>query len=183
MLKLIVKLPTQNFHTAVARGSMSGLLQGVGAECNATWWCHTCPEEEDVAEWCYSHWNLHGRSIMVTCEIINVHTYLTYPVHSFLDLVRYLFTIPGVRPFLSERISQDPLEKFIGCQRQRGRVHENPTVADFITNTQALRVVNTLAREMLQKAIAEAAREVTTHVILIYKLMNHYQNVKGQAEL
>ena len=71
-----------------------------------------------------------------------------YPVHSFVDLVRYLFTIPGVRSFLSERILQDPLEKFFGCQRQRGRVHENPTVADFITNTQALRVVNTLARDV-----------------------------------
>ena len=32
--------------------------------------------------------------------------------------------------FLSERISQDPLEKFFGCQRQRGRVNENPTVTE-----------------------------------------------------
>ena len=57
-----------------------------------------------------------------------------------MELVRYIFTFPGVRYFLSERICQDPLEKFFGCQRQRGRVNENPSVAEFVKNTQALRV-------------------------------------------
>ena len=49
-----------------------------------------------------------------------------------MELVRYLFTIPGLRYFLSERICQDPLEKFFGCQRQRGRVNENPSVSEFV---------------------------------------------------
>ena len=75
-------------------------------------------------------------------------SFFIHAVHSFVDLVRYLFTIPGVRSFLSERISQDPLEKFFGCQRQRGRVHENPNVAEFVTNTQALRVANVLSRDI-----------------------------------
>ena len=44
--------------------------------------------------------------------------------------------------FLSEKLNQDPLEKFFGCQRQRGRANENPTVAEFVKNTQALRVIN-----------------------------------------
>ena len=61
---------------------------------------------------------------------------------SFIDLVNYLFTLPGVKSFLSERISQDPLEKFFGLQRQRGRVNENPNVQEFCKNTQALRVIN-----------------------------------------
>lgn len=39
---------------------------------------------------------------------------------SFVELVRYIFTIPGVKAFLSECLCQDPLEKFFGCQRQRG---------------------------------------------------------------
>uniref|UniRef100_A0A1X7VAJ7 Transposable element P transposase-like RNase H C-terminal domain-containing protein n=1 Tax=Amphimedon queenslandica TaxID=400682 RepID=A0A1X7VAJ7_AMPQE len=47
---------------------------------------------------------------------------------SFINLVNYIFTIPGVNSFLSKRISQDPLEKYFGRQRQRGRVSENPTV-------------------------------------------------------
>ena len=63
-------------------------------------------------------------------------------VNSFVELVEFLFTIPGVKAFLSEKLCQDPLEKFFGCQRQRGRVNENPTAAQFYKNTQALRVVN-----------------------------------------
>ena len=65
-----------------------------------------------------------------------------------MELVRYLFTFPGVRYFLSERICQDPLEKFFGSQRQRGRVNENPSVAEFVKNTQALRVCGNLPTEV-----------------------------------
>ena len=59
-----------------------------------------------------------------------------------MELGEFLFTIPGVKAFLSEKSSQDPLEKFFGCQRQRGRVNENPSATQFYKNTQALRVVN-----------------------------------------
>ena len=48
------------------------------------------------------------------------------------------FTIPGVTAFLSEKLCQDPLEKFFGCQRQRGGVNDNPTVHQFCLNTQTL---------------------------------------------
>ena len=63
-------------------------------------------------------------------------------VKSFLELVRYLFTIPGVKFFLSEQISQDLLENFFGDQRQMGGASENPNVQDFCKNTQALWVTN-----------------------------------------
>ncbi len=59
-----------------------------------------------------------------------------------MELVEYIFTIPGVTVFLSNRVCQDPLENFFGQQRQRGRVNENPNVSEFVKNTQALRVVN-----------------------------------------
>ena len=65
-------------------------------------------------------------------------------VRSMIDLVKYLFTLPGVSFFLTERINQDPLEKFFGMQRQRGRVNENPNVQEFTKNTQALRVINSI---------------------------------------
>lgn len=65
-----------------------------------------------------------------------------------MKLVRYLFTVPGVKVFLSRRICQDPLEKFFGCQRQVGGTHDNPTVKEFQQNTQALRVVNSFCREV-----------------------------------
>ena len=50
--------------------------------------------------------------------------------------------MPGVSFFLSEQLSQDPLERFFGTQRQRGRAHENPNVQEFHKNTQALRVID-----------------------------------------
>jgi len=59
-----------------------------------------------------------------------------------LELVEYIFTIPGVTVFLSERLSQDTLENYFGCQRQRGKSHENPNVLQFCDNHQALRVIN-----------------------------------------
>ena len=50
-------------------------------------------------------------------------------VNSFVELVRYLFTLDGVKVFMSQRICQDPLGKFFGCQRQRGATNENPNVS------------------------------------------------------
>ena len=76
---------------------------------------------------------------------IYVHNcYTLSTVKSFLELVKYIFTIPGVKFFSNEKISPDPLENFLGCQRQRGGVSENPYVQDFCKNTQALRVINSV---------------------------------------
>ena len=69
-------------------------------------------------------------------------------VRSFTELTRFAFTIPGVEVFLSEKLSQDPLEQFFGCQRQRGSTSENPNVAEFCKNTQALRVINSACGEV-----------------------------------
>lgn len=74
--------------------------------------------------------------------------YLFFPfaAKSFVEMVRYLFTMPDVKAFLSRRICQDPLEQFFGCQRQRGGTHDNPNAQEFLRNTQALRVVNSMCR-------------------------------------
>jgi hypothetical protein len=58
-------------------------------------------------------------------------------------MTQHLFSKTTAKSFLSEKISQDPLEKFFGIQRQRGRVNENPSVQEFCKNTQALRVIGT----------------------------------------
>ena len=65
---------------------------------------------------------------------------------SFLELVPYLFSMPDVQAFLSQRLCQDPLEHFFGLQRQRGGVHENPNAVEFAKNTQALRVIKTVGK-------------------------------------
>ena len=61
--------------------------------------------------------------------------------YSFIELVQYLFTVPGVKSFLSEKISQDPLEKYFGQHRQRGRTNENPSSTQFLKNQQALELL------------------------------------------
>ena len=71
-------------------------------------------------------------------------------VKSFIDLVRYLFTFPGVKSFLSEQVFQDPLEKYLGLQRQRGRASENPNVQEFCKNTQALQVINSVCLDTVK---------------------------------
>ena len=41
--------------------------------------------------------------------------YILFTVHSFLELVPFVFTIPGVKEFLSNRICQDPWKSTLGC--------------------------------------------------------------------
>jgi len=69
-------------------------------------------------------------------------------VHSFVELVKYLLHIPEVKVFLSNELSQDPIEKFFGQQRQRGSSNENPNVTQFVKGTQALRVINTTCADI-----------------------------------
>lgn len=65
-------------------------------------------------------------------------------VSSFLEFVPSLFKIAGVHSFLSARINQDPIERLFGMQRQAGRAHQNPTVAEFIKNTETFRVISSI---------------------------------------
>ena len=46
--------------------------------------------------------------------------------------------------FLSGIISQDPLEKHFGMQRQKGKSNDNPTVMECIKNAETLRIVGNL---------------------------------------
>ena len=69
-------------------------------------------------------------------------------VKSFIEMVNYLFTLPGVNCFLSERISQDPLESSLGINVREAEFNENPNVKEFCHNTQALRVINTVSRDV-----------------------------------
>ena len=64
--------------------------------------------------------------------------------HSFIDLIKYIFKIPGVTSFLCEKISQDRIEKYFGRQRQRGGVNGNSKVKKVLSNNQVLRVVNSI---------------------------------------
>ena len=68
----------------------------------------------------------------------------TIIIVSSLELLPTVLAIPGVKLFLSDKINQDPLEKFFGRLRQHGRANQNPTVAEALKNTQTLRVVDSV---------------------------------------
>ena len=69
-------------------------------------------------------------------------------VKSFVELIKYIFTIPDVKVFFSVKLCQDPLEKFFGCQRQKGGTNDNPNVQQFCYNTQTFRVVNSVCGDV-----------------------------------
>lgn len=66
-------------------------------------------------------------------------------MRSFVELVPILVSIPVVKAFLNEKISQDPLEKFFRC-----RPHENPSVKEFVQNTQVLRAVDSFCTDFVK---------------------------------
>ena len=60
---------------------------------------------------------------------------------AFINLVNYLFSIPGA-------FSVSVCLKFLGCQRQRGGVNKNSTVKKSCQKLQALRVINTVSKDI-----------------------------------
>ena len=44
---------------------------------------------------------------------VNLTLHIIITAYSFIELIKFIFTIPGVKSFLSERISQDPCNRKI----------------------------------------------------------------------
>ena len=110
-------------------------------------------------------------SIRVHADIL--HTYgipahasrvrpFCYTVKSFVELAQSVLSLPGAPPLLSRRITQDPLEKFFGLQRQRGRVNENPNSQEFFKNSQALRVIQACSTSVKGNCRGNACRRTDT---------------------
>ena len=74
---------------------------------------------------------------------------------SFVEFIRFLFSLPEVKEnrlaFLSNRICQDPFENYFGCQRQSGGTSDNPTVSEYFSNTEALRVINSFCHNQVNR--------------------------------
>ena len=68
-----------------------------------------------------------------------------FTVHSLNDLVPFLLSHEGIEYILTERFNQDSLEGFFGKQRLRGCRNDNPSVNQFLENTQAIVVQKSLA--------------------------------------
>lgn len=87
-------------------------------------------------------------TLIITNAYIHIHQYhLDYlAVRSFVEMTKYLVS-QGDVTFLSERISQDPLENYFGQQRARGGRNENPSMQQCLHNAAAIRVQKSLATD------------------------------------
>ena len=61
-------------------------------------------------------------------------------------MVRFLLSHNEHVYVLTERFNQDPVEIFFAQQRARGAHNDNPSVAQFMDNTQALIIQKSLAQ-------------------------------------
>ena len=59
-------------------------------------------------------------------------------------MTQFLLSQSATGYVLSERFNQDPIEAFFGQQRSRGQRNDNPSVQQFIHNTQAIIVQKSL---------------------------------------
>ncbi len=78
----------------------------------------------------------------ITSVYMHVSIIHLFAVKSFIELTKYLLSTAGDNVmFLSERVSQDPLENYFGQLRARGGGrNENPTVQQCVHHANAIRV-------------------------------------------
>ena len=92
---------------------------------------------------------------------------------SFVELVPIILNQPGVEFFLSEKLCQDPLEKFFGRQQQRGKTNDNPTVNEIQKKHYVLLVT------LMSNQLLEIAKE-RNGVPLLLTQMYIYRNARRQ---
>ena len=72
-------------------------------------------------------------------------------VKSFVEITKFLLQdLSQKLYFLSERLSQDPLENYFGQQRARGGRNENPSLHQCVHNAAAVRVQKSMALEAVR---------------------------------
>lgn len=71
--------------------------------------------------------------------------YMYIAAHSLPEMTKFLLSHKGPKFILTERFNQDKLEIFFGQQRARGQRNDNPSVTQFLENSQALIVQKSLA--------------------------------------
>ena len=83
---------------------------------------------------------------MHMCAFVSNNILLLFLVLSFTEMAPLLLKLNGAQFLYSERFCQDDLEEFFGKQRARGRRSDNPTVQQFMYNTQAIVTGKSLAQ-------------------------------------
>lgn len=70
---------------------------------------------------------------------------LVFVAYSLPEILKKLLSHEEAEFVYTIKFNQDPVEIFFGQQRARGRRNENPSVTQFLQNTQALMVQKSLA--------------------------------------
>ena len=97
---------------------------------------------------------------------MQVHNFFLHTIRAFVELVRLVFTFPGVKYFQLEKIARIHWRCF-GYQQQQGCVNENPNVAEFVKNTQALRVCGNLPITIKGNNRGSSRKRVLTRIHLL----------------
>ena len=149
-------------------GHLSSLPWWLGKVCEWKKGILSITEEQNDPEQGDATWsadNGYVEVIVISVHSVQIDCNLFAHYSEIVELVQFLFTVPGVQVFLSRRLCQDPLEKFFGCQRQKGGAHDNPNVAEFLNNMQVLQVVN-LFCQRVARGNCRGAEDKTQRVTL-----------------
>ena len=81
----------------------------------------------------------------VVCFNLSVYILFYITAHSLPEITKFLLAHEKANYLLTERFNQDALEIFFGQQRARGQHSDNPSIAQFMENSQVLVVQKSLA--------------------------------------
>ena len=80
-------------------------------------------------------------------------------VLAFTELAPKLLAVPNTKFLLSERFNQDSLESYFGKQRSRGAYSDNPTVDQYFSNCNTLRIIKELNLEIPSSNVRSRKRQ------------------------
>ena len=98
-----------------------------------------------------------------------------------MELVPYILKQPGVKYFLSEKICQDPLEQYFSCQRQRGKMNDNPTVAEVFKSTDTLRVVSDINIKSFAGNCRDKSSSTATNTSQVSRLLKRKKREESNS--
>jgi len=87
---------------------------------------------------------------------------------SFVELMNYLFTVPGVTYILSETFCQDPHKNFL---ESRVCYCDNPKVNSFLKGSVSIRIQGTMAKNLIRECSRGKKRKKTSCTVNTVSLL------------
>ncbi len=87
-------------------------------------------------------------------------------MNSFVEVATFILSKHQGLYRLSEKLSQDPLENYLGKQRQRGGRNENPSVKQCLDNADALRIQGSMALDPVRGTCRKRLSEIDEQSVI-----------------